>query len=73
MNILIAGASKGLGKAFAEGLPGEGDLVVGISRNKPQNLQLQAAAKVEWICVDMSDPVQASNVIEVQAPAELDV
>ena len=73
MKILIVGASKGLGKAFVEGLVGDDDTVIGISRNKPKDLQLQTAAKIEWISVDMSDSIQAANIIEKQAPTELDV
>jgi short-subunit dehydrogenase len=73
VKILIVGASTGLGKAFAEGLVGDDDTVIGISRNRPKDLQLQSAAKVEWISVDMSDSIQASDIIEQQAPAELDV
>ena len=73
MRILIVGASRGLGKALVEGLPGDNDTVVGISRNKPQDLQLQTEANVDWISVDMSKPIQASNIIEEQAPTELDV
>ena len=73
MRILIVGASTGLGKAFVEGLVGDDDTVTGISRNRPKDLQLQSAAKVEWISVDMSDSIQASDIIEQQAPAELDV
>lgn len=73
MRILIVGASKGLGKAFVEGLVGDDDTVIGISRYKPKDLQLQTAAKVEWISVDMSDSIQAANIIEKEAPTELDV
>ena len=73
MRILIVGASKGLGKAFVEGLVGDDDTVIGISRFKPKDLQLQTAAKVEWISVDMSDSIQAAKIIEKQAPTELDV
>ena len=73
MRILIVGASKGLGKAFAEGLAGDDDTVIGISRNRPKDLQLQTEAKVDWISVDMSNSIHASDIIEKQAPAELDV
>lgn len=73
MKLLIVGASKGLGKAFVEGLAGDDDTIIGISRNKPKNLQLQAQAKVDWISVDMSNSIQAVDVIEQQAPTELDV
>ena len=73
MRILIVGASKGLGKAFVEGLAGDDDTVTGISRNRPKDLQLQTEAKVDWISVDMSNSIQASNIIEKLAPTELDV
>jgi short-subunit dehydrogenase len=62
-----------LGKAFVEGLAGDGDTVIGISRNQPENLQLQSKVEVAWISVDMSNPIQASNIIEIQSPTELDV
>jgi short-subunit dehydrogenase len=73
MRILIVGASKGLGKALVEGLAGDDDTVTGISRNRPKDLQLQTEAKVDWISVDMSNSIEASNIIEKQAPTELDV
>jgi len=73
MIIMIVGASRGLGKAFVEGLAGDQDTVVGISRSRPTDLQLQTKAKLNWINVDMSDAVQASSIIEKQAPSELDV
>ena len=73
MRILIVGASKGLGKAFVEGLADDDDTVTGISRTRPEDLQLQSEAKIDWISVDMSNSIQAVNIIEEQAPAELDV
>jgi len=73
VKILVVGASRGLGKAFVEGLADDHDTVVGISRNKPEALQVPAEEQVDWIRVDMSDSVQAVNLIEKQAPAELDV
>jgi len=73
MKILIVGASQGLGKALVEGLAGDDDTIIGISRNRPKDLQLQTKAKVDWISVDMSNPIQASDIIEEQAPTELDV
>lgn len=73
MKILIVGASKGLGRAFVEGLAGNDDTVIGISRTRPTELQIKSEAKIDWINVDMSNPIQASKIIENQAPAELDV
>ena len=73
MKILIVGASKGLGKAFVEGLPDANDTIIGVSRNKPNDLQLKNNVFVDWIEVDMADPIKAADIIETQSPAELDV
>ena len=56
MQIMIVGASKGLGKAFVEGLFREGDTIIGISRKKPIDLRLQTTAKVDWIEVEILSP-----------------
>lgn len=73
MKLLVVGASKGLGKAFIEGLPDDNDTIIGISRSRPKDLQLSSKAVVDWIEVDMADPIRATDVIEKQVPAELDV
>lgn len=73
MKILIVGASKGLGKAFVEGLPDDNDTIVGISRNKPNDLQLNSNAAVDWIEADMADPIRAADIAVKKIPAELDV
>jgi NAD(P)-dependent dehydrogenase (short-subunit alcohol dehydrogenase family) len=73
MNILIVGASTGLGRAFVEGLGKDGDTLVGVSRNKPLALEMQSEAAVEWLEVDMSRPAEAADTIAAQAPANLDV
>ncbi len=73
MKILIVGASKGLGRAFVEGLPEDGDTVIGVSRRRPVDLHLQHEGTVDWIEADMSKPVEAADRIADRAPAELDV
>ena len=73
MKILVVGASKGLGKAFVEGLPDDNDTIIGVSRVKPKDLQLKSSASVAWIEVDLTNSVEASDIIERQLPAELDV
>ena len=70
---MVVGASKGLGRAFVEGLPDENDTVIGISRSRPKNLRPESSADVRWIEADMVKSVEASNWIESQAPPELDV
>ncbi|MFJ1301031.1 SDR family NAD(P)-dependent oxidoreductase [Pseudomonadota bacterium AL_CKDN230030165-1A_HGKHYDSX7] len=73
MNIMIIGASKGLGRAFAEGLGGAGDTVIGVSRRRPDALSLPAGVALRWIEADMSRPVEAAARIAAEAPAEVDV
>lgn len=73
MNILIVGASKGLGRAFVEGLGTDEDKIMGVSRSEPEMLQVQSNAQVTWICADMSQPVPGADLVASQAPAELDV
>jgi len=38
MKLMVIGASKGLGRAFVEGLCQPGDTVVGVSRTRPTQL-----------------------------------
>lgn len=73
MNFLITGASRGLGRAFAEGLPQAGDSVTGISRRQPDALMLPEDVGWQWIEADFSQPSAAVACIERQAPSVLDV
>lgn len=73
MNLMIIGASKGLGRAFAEGLCQPGDTVIGVSRSRPPHLQCATGVHVRWIDADLSQPLQAAAHIAAHAPAALDV
>ncbi len=74
MRILIVGASRGLGKAFMEGLGQHGDRLIGVSRNKPADLAMvDASVVVDWIETDLSDPLNATKDIERSVQAGLDV
>jgi NAD(P)-dependent dehydrogenase (short-subunit alcohol dehydrogenase family) len=73
MKMLIVGASKGLGRAFVEGLGQAGDVMVGVSRTKPQGLALPAGVALQWIEANMGEPLAAATRIAEQAPADLDV
>ena len=57
MKLLVVGASRGLGKAFVEGLSGDEDAIIGVSRNKPKVLHLQSNATIEWIEADMANSI----------------
>lgn len=73
MQIMVVGASKGLGRAFVEGVCSAGDTVIGVSRTRPANLALPPSVGLQWIEVDMASPAAAVDRIAAQAPAELDV
>lgn len=73
MNIIIVGASKGLGKAFVEGLCQAGDQVIGVSRQRPTDICVPASVQLEWIEADLSQPLPAAQLIEQHTPQSLDV
>jgi len=73
MELMIVGASRGLGRAFVEGLCTAGDTVVGVSRQRPKKLQLPDSVSLDWIEADLGTPLEAALEIERQAPPELDV
>lgn len=54
MNLLIVGASRGLGAAFAQGLPAAGDRVWMVSRQPPQFPDPADGVQRLWIEADMA-------------------
>jgi short-subunit dehydrogenase len=54
-NLLILGASRGLGAALAEGLPRKGDQVFGLSRSEPAWHGRKSAVKRHWIEADLCE------------------
>lgn len=73
MKMMVVGASKGLGRAFIEGLGQAGDVVIGVSRKQPEALALPEAVTLQWIEADMAEPAAAAAYIAERAPADLDV
>ncbi|MDU4255518.1 SDR family oxidoreductase [Pseudomonas sp.] len=73
MNILIVGASRGLGRALAEGLGQPGDTLIGVSRRRPASLEVPAGVELQWIEADLAEPAVALAAIEAQAPTGIDV
>ena len=69
MRTMVVGASKGLGRAFMEGLGGVGDTLIGVSRSRPTGLVSSSGAEVSWVEADLGQPAQAAQVIE-QAVAQ---
>ena len=73
MRLMVVGASRGLGRAFIEGLCTDGDHVIGVSRSRPEDVRLPDSVCVDWIEADLAAPLEAALQIERQAPSELDV
>nr|WP_315448687.1 SDR family NAD(P)-dependent oxidoreductase [uncultured Pseudomonas sp.] len=69
MKTMVVGASKGLGKAFIDGLGEQGDTLIGVSRSRPETLPSRLGIEVRWIEADLAEPMKAVSVI-AQAVAE---
>jgi short-subunit dehydrogenase len=54
-NVLILGASRGLGAALVEGLPRKGDQIFGLSRSEPAWNRRKSAIRRRWIEADLSE------------------
>ena len=73
-NILIFGASRGLGAAFSSGLPTRGDSVWLVSRSQPENFETNDGVERVWIKADLSSSQEASRTIsEALSKQRLDV
>ena len=72
MKIMIIGASRGLGRAFVDGLSADGMSVIGVSRKRPADLAAADGAAVQWIEADMASPGDAVERIAREAPDHLD-
>ncbi|MCF7756844.1 SDR family NAD(P)-dependent oxidoreductase [Paenibacillus xylanexedens] len=72
-NIIVFGASKGLGDAFVRGVPQSGDKVWVVSRSKPESLSVEDGVERIWIQADLSE-LQAAEQVANQLQGEtLDV
>lgn len=72
-NLIIFGASKGLGEAFAKGLPDAGDCVWMVSRSHPESLKLGDQVRRHWIEADLSKPDAGSRIAHALEGNPLDV
>lgn len=64
MDIMVVGASKGLGRAFMDGLGDCGDRLIGVSRSRPADLQARDGIAVDWIEADLGTPLAAIRQID---------
>ncbi len=71
-NLLILGASRGLGAALVEGLPRKGDRVFGLSRSVPDWSRRKSPIKRHWIEADLTElgAVQNARVIIGKTPID---
>ncbi|WAL59874.1 SDR family NAD(P)-dependent oxidoreductase [Thermocoleostomius sinensis] len=71
-NILILGASRGLGDALSRGLPQAGDTAWLVSRGKPQSLMQQDAVNRIWIEADLSSNTTSQQIVAALDGQKLD-
>ena len=73
MRVMVVGASKGLGRAFVEGLSQDASLIAGVARRAPADVRSAPGCELRWIEADLSQPQAAVDQIAAQAPNDLDV
>ena len=71
-NILIVGASRGLGDALSRGLPQIGDTAWLVSRGKPQSLTQQDEVNRIWIEADVSSDGASHQMVAALKGQRLD-
>ena len=71
-NLLILGASRGLGAALVEGLPRKGDQVFGLSRSEPDWSRRKAGIKRNWIEADLCELGAVQNARRAIGKAPID-
>jgi NAD(P)-dependent dehydrogenase (short-subunit alcohol dehydrogenase family) len=70
--ILITGASRGLGDAFAHGLGNTGDELHLVSRREPPSLNAQDGIKRHWINADLSSADAPNTIAATLSNSSLD-
>lgn len=72
MNLLIVGASRGLGAAFAQGVPKAGDRIWMVSRQQPQFPNPEDGVERIWVKADVTAPDGASRMTAALADDVID-
>ena len=71
-NVLILGASRGLGAALVEGLPRKGDQIFGLSRSEPAWHRRKSTIERHWIEADLCELGAVQNVRREIGKAPID-
>ena len=72
-NIVVFGASRGLGAALVEGVPEPGDAVWCISRTRPLALDIADGVTRRWIAHDLAVPSRTASAVGGLADTAIDV
>ncbi len=72
-NIVIFGASRGLGHALTEGLGADQDRFFLVSRSEPVSLKVRTSFSKQWIQADLSDTLSVPTIIETIGDSPIDV
>ncbi|MDX2159581.1 MAG: SDR family oxidoreductase [Hyphomicrobiaceae bacterium] len=72
-DIIVFGASRGLGAALAEGVPEPGEKVWCVSRTQPALLSNADGRERAWIAHDLADPTELAAALSPVACGRLDL
>ena len=72
-NIIVFGASQGLGDAFVKGLPVKGDTVWMVSRTQPKSIDINDGVNRQWLSIDLSNQQQIPSLKEKLKDIAIDV
>jgi NAD(P)-dependent dehydrogenase (short-subunit alcohol dehydrogenase family) len=71
-NLLIVGASRGLGRALAEGVPEPGDTLFLVARMTPDLADVPPGVTTHWIEADLLDPTTPARIAAELGTRSLD-
>lgn len=72
-NILIIGASRGLGDAFSIGLPDKGDSVSLVSRSEPASVKRNDGVTRSWVKADLADASAEHTISKSASDLPIDI
>ncbi len=72
-NMIVFGASQGLGDAFVKGLPVKGDTVWVVSRTRPKSLDINDGVNRQWLSIDLSSQQHIPSLKEQLKDIAIDV